>query len=78
MIRKATLKDIDKLIEITKACTSNIIKQNIYQWDEFYPNNQAFFKGLDRNELYILELENTIIGRVTISIFMDKEYIPVS
>ncbi|SFZ90338.1 N-acetylglutamate synthase, GNAT family [Flaviramulus basaltis] len=78
MIRKATLKDIDKLLEITKACAASMVVKNIYQWNEFYPNKQPFLKDFERSELYIIELENTIIGCITISTFMDEEYIPIS
>ncbi|TGV03491.1 GNAT family N-acetyltransferase [Flavivirga rizhaonensis] len=77
MIRKGTLSDIDNIIEITKSCAAYMIRKNIYQWNEHYPNKQAFIKDIDRNELYVLEIENSIIGCVTISTFMDKEYIPI-
>ena len=78
MIRKASLKDIDKLLEITKACATQMITQNIFQWNEFYPNKEAFLNDVKRSELYVLELENMIIGCITISTFMDEEYISVS
>ncbi len=78
MIRKATLLNIENLILITKACTNNLIDKNIYQWNAFYPNKEAFIKDLERNELYVLEIENTIIGCITISTFMDEVYKPVS
>ncbi|MGC1203602.1 MAG: GNAT family N-acetyltransferase [Flavobacteriaceae bacterium] len=78
MIRKATLKDIDKLFEITKACALSMIQKKIYQWNEFYPNKNAFLKDLERNELYVLELNNALIGCVCISTFMDDEYKAIS
>lgn len=78
MIRKATLKDIDKLLEITKACAASMISQNIFQWNEFYPNKLPFLSDFERGELFVIELENTIIGCITISTFMDEEYIPIA
>jgi len=78
MIRKATSIDIENLILITKACANDMISKNIYQWNAFYPNKDAFVKGFERNELYVLEIENTVIGCVTISTFMDEIYKPVS
>ena len=74
MIRIATLKDIDKLLEITKACGIHMISKNIYQWNEFYPNKNAFLKDVERHELYVLELNNELIGCVCVSTFMDEEY----
>ncbi|WJJ96970.1 GNAT family N-acetyltransferase [Algibacter luteus] len=78
MIRKATINDIDSIIEITKACAAHMISKNIFQWNEYYPNNLAFTKDLHEDELYVLELKNKIIGSITISTFMDEEYIPVN
>ncbi|WP_346881712.1 GNAT family N-acetyltransferase [uncultured Algibacter sp.] len=78
MIRLATIKDIDNILEVTKACAAFMVKQGIYQWNEFYPNKKAFVNDFERKELYVLELENRIIGCITISTYMDKEYIPIS
>lgn len=77
MIRKATLKDIDSIIDITKACARSMVTNNIFQWNEHYPNKTAFENDVKRDELYILEIENTIIGCIVISIWMDDEYIPI-
>ncbi|WP_456438865.1 GNAT family N-acetyltransferase [Psychroserpens sp.] len=77
MIRKATLKDIDSIIDITKACARFMIVKNIFQWNEHYPNRIPFENDVRRDELYVLEIENTIIGCIVISIVMDDEYIPI-
>jgi len=77
MIRKGTLKDIDSIIDITKACSKSMIARNIFQWNEHYPNRAPFEKDVKRDELYVLEIENTIIGCIVISIVIDDEYIPI-
>ncbi len=74
MIRKAIVTDIDTLMKITKACAICMIDNHIFQWNEFYPNKNAFLNDFERNELYVLELDNTIIGCITISTFMDEQY----
>lgn len=78
MIRRAEAKDIDNIIEITKACAAYMISKNIYQWNTHYPNKQAFLNDIERNELYVLEIENKVKGCITISTIMDEEYIPIS
>ena len=78
MIRKGTHDDIDNIIEITKACAANMIEKNILQWNEFYPNKTAFINDVNREEFYVLEIDNTVLGCITISTFMDQEYIPIS
>ena len=74
MIRKATFSDIDSILLITKACAKDMINKGIYQWNENYPNAEAFLKDIDRNELYVLTNENKILGCIVISNFMDDEY----
>ncbi|WCO01792.1 GNAT family N-acetyltransferase [Psychroserpens ponticola] len=77
MIRKATLNDIDNIIDITKACARFMIAKNIFQWNEHYPTHSAFENDVKRDELYVLDIENTIIGCIVISTLMDDEYIPI-
>lgn len=77
MIRKAIHDDVNKILLITKSCAAYMISQNIFQWNEFYPNALAFKSDIDRGECYVLEVKNKIIGCITISIIMDKEYIPI-
>ncbi|WP_430411105.1 GNAT family N-acetyltransferase [Kordia sp.] len=73
-IRTATLTDIDALLNITKACAKHMIKNNIFQWNENYPNCAAFENDIHRNELYVLVYINEIVGCVVISNLMDEEY----
>lgn len=77
MIRKATLNDIDTILDITKACARDMIAKHVFQWNEYYPNRAAFETDLKREELYVLDLENTIIGCVAMSTFMDDDYFPI-
>jgi ribosomal protein S18 acetylase RimI-like enzyme len=78
MIREATTSDIEDILQITKACATHMITKNIFQWNNHYPNKNAFLKDLMRNELYVFESQNTIIGCITISSFMDEKYLPIS
>ena len=78
MIRKGNLTDINRILKITNACTEHMIENNIFQWNAFYPNKNAFEKDVAREELYVMEADSELIGCVTISTLMDEEYIPVS
>lgn len=77
MIRKATLGDIESIIDITRACAQHMIDQNIYQWNAFYPNKEAFIIDIKRDELFALEQNSNVIGCIVISSFMDEVYKPV-
>jgi len=77
MIRKGNLKDIDAIMEMTKACAKAMIANDIYQWNEHYPNPKAFINDLKRDELYVLIVDKLLIGTIVISTFMDEEYMPI-
>ncbi len=74
MIRKAKLSEIEEIISITRACGANMASNGIFQWNDFYPNRDAFVTDVARNELYVLSFENTIIGCMVISSEKDEEY----
>jgi len=77
MIRKGNLKDIDAIMAMTKACAKAMIANDIYQWNEHYPNPNAFINDVKRDELYVLIIDKLLIGTIVISTFMDEEYIPI-
>ncbi|MDB9755831.1 GNAT family N-acetyltransferase [Winogradskyella sp.] len=77
MIRKGNKHDIDAIIALTKACATAMIADGIYQWNTHYPNKAAFIKDVERNELYVLETNKTIIGTIVISNYKDEDYIPI-
>ena len=77
MIRKGNLNDIKPIMQLTKACAIAMIAKGIYQWNEHYPNVSAFENDVERNELYVLELNGEVKGTIVISTLMDKEYIPI-
>ena len=74
MIRLATSVDITALLKITKACAKHMTNNNIFQWNENYPNRSAFEADVARNELYVLLDANEIVGCVVVSSLMDEEY----
>ncbi|MFS4492620.1 GNAT family N-acetyltransferase [Maribacter sp. 2308TA10-17] len=77
MIRRAKISEIPDILTICKACASYMISKGIYQWNEHYPSADAFGKDIQRDELYVLELDEKIIGTIVISTLMDDEYVSV-
>ena len=74
MIRLAKAQDIDAIMKITAACAKHMVAKGIYQWNEHYPSKEAFINDIDRKELYVLEVEKSIIGCIVISKYKDEEY----
>lgn len=74
MIRKGVLAEIDAIMALTRACASKMESEGIFQWNAAYPYPEAFQKDIDRNELYVLELQDRVAGCITISTLKDVEY----
>ena len=74
MIRKAIKDDLNRIIEITKACAVYMISNNIFQWNEHYPNIETFENDVFNETLYVLEIKKKLIGCLVISNEMDEFY----
>ncbi len=77
MIRKANDSEIDRLMAITKACTTKMITAGILQWNENYPHPEAFLVDIERGELFVMEIEEEIAACITVSTLKDEVYDPV-
>ena len=74
MIRRAKLLDIDKITTITRACAAKMIAENIFQWNDSYPNKEVFLNDLERDELFVYLVDAKVIGSIVISTYKDPEY----
>jgi len=54
-----------------------MINQQIYQWNEHYPNRNAFENDVQRGELYVYMQNNICIGCIVITTIKDVEYVPI-
>ncbi len=74
MIRKGKASEIDTLLRLTQACAQKMISEGIFQWNNLYPSKQAFEQDCRRQELYVFEQDDEILGCVTLSSLKDSEY----
>nr|WP_316931596.1 GNAT family N-acetyltransferase [Flavimarina sp. Hel_I_48] len=74
MIRLARKGDIDAILKLTRACAQKMIDVGIFQWNEEYPSRAAFDNDIARQELYVLEEAENLLGCVVISTFEDLFY----
>jgi len=77
MIRCAKILEIPDILKLTKACAKHMEKKGIFQWNEEYPSSGAFEKDISRKELFVVKSGNKIIGCITITPYMDEEYVPL-
>lgn len=67
MIRLATIKDLDDIMEIIKQAQIRMKLAGMTQWQNNYPNNEIILKDINENALYVYIKDKKIIG--TMSVF---------
>ena len=77
MIRKATLKDLDAIKALTEACAKAMQEKGIFQWNEHYPSRERLAQDIQKEELFLLEEQEEILGIIVLTPEIDEEYIPI-
>lgn len=77
MIRKATATDLDSIKSLTEACATAMRENGIFQWNEYYPSREKLRQDIEREELFVLQEEEEILGIVVLTPEMDEEYVPI-
>lgn len=74
MIRHAKISEIENILKITQACAKFMEENGIFQWNAYYPSRKVFEDDIKRNELFVLILNEKIIGGIVLTEIMDEEY----
>lgn len=74
MIRKASLNDVDSIMDIIKSTVEEMKTYNNTQWDESYPQAKDFIKDIESEELYVEAEGKEIKGFICINYIEQKEY----
>ncbi len=77
MIRKAKKQDLGNVKKLTESCAEAMIKKGIFQWNEHYPSFERLKDDIAKEELFVLEENDEIIGIIVVTEKMDEEYIPI-
>ena len=78
MIRKGCFEDLNSLEHLVTACRLKMESENIFQWNHTYPLAKDFENDINRNELYVKEFNDEIIGCIVLSNAMDEFYKNIS
>ncbi len=73
-VRIAKQADIKKILSITSACAKDMVSKGIFQWNDQYPNQEAFENDLKNNWLYVITNNQNTVGSISITPEMDEEY----
>ncbi|MGN5500403.1 GNAT family N-acetyltransferase, partial [Campylobacter coli] len=62
VIEKATQKDLNSILNITKNALKSMKAMKFNQWNEQYPNEENFKKKIKTKELYLYKKKDEILG----------------
>ena len=73
-IELAEINDINDIMKMIHDCANDLIGQNIFQWNEKYPNRDIFLTDIEKKNLFIYKNNSGVIGCVALSYDKDIEY----
>ncbi|MFA7560670.1 MAG: GNAT family N-acetyltransferase [Candidatus Izemoplasmatales bacterium] len=74
MIRAALLSDLNSLVEIASKIREQMKSVNLKQWLGNYPNYEDFYKDFQLQGLFVYELNEIIVGSISILPENDPPY----
>ena len=78
IIRKAEISDLENIMKMYNSCVGGMLKNDIDQWDETYPNAEIISDDLKLGSYFVAELNGKIVGGVNIDQQQDPTYLNIN
>jgi ribosomal protein S18 acetylase RimI-like enzyme len=76
-IRLATLQDIEAIMQLVKLVLPIMQATGNLQWDDTYPNADAFITDVKNEQLWVADFDGEIVGVIAITEQQEPEYAQV-
>ncbi len=73
-IRKAVMTDFPAIIKVYKGVTKHMITNNIFQWDDLYPDESILKMDIEEKTMYLCEIKTAIAAIFVLNQECDPEY----
>jgi ribosomal protein S18 acetylase RimI-like enzyme len=73
-IQRAQVADLPLVMETFMACTSEMRKNGIQQWDYTYPEPGQVLNDIKAENVYVIKNQNRCIATVTLDDQQDRQY----
>ena len=73
-IKLAKIGDLQTVEGIARACAKDMIKKNIFQWNDYYPSKEVFKNDIDNQDLYVGSINSDVVSCIMFSSFKDEVY----
>lgn len=74
MIRKATSNDLNSIMNIIKETVEEMRSYNNTQWDENYPQAKNFAHDIEKEDLYVEDIDDDVAGFICVNYIEPDEY----
>jgi len=74
-LKLAEINDLDFINNIYINAIKNMIKNDIFQWDEIYPSRNLLKDDIEKKQLYKIIFDKNIISAFVLNKEYDKEYL---
>lgn len=76
-IRLANITDLPAVVDLMKRVIPVMLESGNEQWDAEYPNEDVFRQDINEHNLFVLVLDNKLVGAVVINAIFPPEYMSV-
>ncbi|WP_455683422.1 GNAT family N-acetyltransferase [Thomasclavelia sp.] len=73
-LRLTTTNDINAVMTIINQAKAYFKKQGINQWQDGYPNESSIINDINRQEAYVLDVDDEIVATAMISKSIEPNY----
>jgi len=73
-LRRAQLEDIPAIMAIIRRVVPLMRAAGNLQWDEAYPNSEVFSRDIEKEQLWVAEIDGSLAGVAAITEDQEPEY----
>jgi len=74
-LKLAKIEDLDVINDIYKNAIEKMVNNNIFQWDEIYPNKNILKNDIENKQLYKIILDKNIISTFVLNQEYEEDYL---
>jgi len=73
-LQKATIAMLDRVNDIYIRSREQLLEQEIFQWDESYPNKDYFESCIEEQDLLVWIQDDKVVGHVVLNEWQSEEW----
>ncbi|MBC6991902.1 GNAT family N-acetyltransferase [Hymenobacter sp. BT491] len=74
LVRRASTSDLPAILDIIRRVVPLMQAAGNFQWESSYPNETVFRQDIERQQLWVAELDEKVVGVAALTTDQDAEY----